>query len=393
MSKLHAAPIHIDDGAALTALEVRARARRIRRQHSKLGLVVVDYLQLMASPSRGENRATEISEISRSLKGLAKELDCPVILLSQLNRDVEKRVGRRPMMSDLRESGAIEQDADTILFLYREEVYDQDCEERLKGVAEVIIGKQRNGPIGKVMPHLPRPLHALRRTTRRRMAPTSRRARRRPKVRNFNDYKRWQAHRATRRVTGTGDGGSSIMESTSGCATWKRSGWLTGIVSAEKRSKNKDVAIVSRESPKVADVAHADADADAGKASTAIAVEGSDGVAAIPECPHEKLIALYHDLLPACPRVEKWTPKRRQAMRSRWRDEAKPNREKHRGYRTLEEGLAYWRRFFAYCAESKFLTGRAPGRDGKPPFVASLAWLTKEENFVKAIEGTYHRDL
>jgi replicative DNA helicase len=151
MGKLHAAPIHIDDGAALTALEVRARARRIKRQHGKLGLVVVDYLQLMASKSQGENRATEISEISRSLKALAKELECPVIALSQLSRKVEERHGRRPMMSDLRESGAIEQDADTILFLYREEVYDQDCAEEWKGVAELIIGKQRNGPIGKVM--------------------------------------------------------------------------------------------------------------------------------------------------------------------------------------------------------------------------------------------------
>jgi replicative DNA helicase len=151
MGKLHAAPIHIDDGASLTALEVRARARRIKRQHGKLGLVVVDYLQLMASKSQGENRATEISEISRSLKALAKELECPVIALSQLSRKVEDRHGRRPMMSDLRESGAIEQDADTILFLYREEVYDQDCAEEWKGVAELIIGKQRNGPIGKVM--------------------------------------------------------------------------------------------------------------------------------------------------------------------------------------------------------------------------------------------------
>jgi len=152
MGRLHDAPIFIDETAALNALEVRTRARRLWRQFGgKLGLVVVDYLQLMSSsdPRSGENRATEISEISRSLKALAKELSVPVIALSQLSRAVEQRNDKRPMMSDLRESGAIEQDADVILFIYRDEVYFPDKPEA-KGRAEVIIGKQRNGPIGKV---------------------------------------------------------------------------------------------------------------------------------------------------------------------------------------------------------------------------------------------------
>jgi replicative DNA helicase len=149
MGRLHEAKVHIDETPALNALEVRARARRLKREYSKLGLVVVDYLQLMSATSQGENRATEISEISRSLKALAKELEVPVIALSQLSRAVEQRNDRRPMMSDLRESGAIEQDADVILFIYRDEVYFPDKEEA-KGRAEVIIGKQRNGPIGRV---------------------------------------------------------------------------------------------------------------------------------------------------------------------------------------------------------------------------------------------------
>ncbi len=149
MGKLHEAPVFIDETAALNALELRARARRLKRQCGKLGLVVVDYLQLMSASSQGENRATEISEISRSLKALAKELDVPVVALSQLSRAVESRNDRRPMMSDLRESGAIEQDADVILFIYRDEVYFPDKPEA-RGLAEVIIGKQRNGPIGKV---------------------------------------------------------------------------------------------------------------------------------------------------------------------------------------------------------------------------------------------------
>src|SRR5437868_2714584 len=148
MAKLHETPIYIDEAGALTALEVRARARRLKRQYSKLGLIVVDYIQLMSASSQGENRATEISEISRGLKALAKELSVPVVALSQLNRSLEQRPNKRPVMSDLRESGAIEQDADLILFIYRDEVYNQDSPD--KGKAEVIIGKQRNGPIGTI---------------------------------------------------------------------------------------------------------------------------------------------------------------------------------------------------------------------------------------------------
>jgi replicative DNA helicase len=149
VGKLHDAPILVDESGALNALELRARARRLHRQYGKLGLIVVDYLQLMQATSEGENRATEISEISRSLKALAKELKVPVVALSQLSRAVEQRTGpKRPIMSDLRESGAIEQDADLILAIYREEVYTPDTPE--KGVAEIIILKQRNGPIGTV---------------------------------------------------------------------------------------------------------------------------------------------------------------------------------------------------------------------------------------------------
>ena len=150
LGKLNEAPIFIDEGAGLSSFDVRARARRLHRQCGKLGLIVVDYLQLMAAPAgrQGENRATEISEISRSLKALAKELDVPVVALSQLNRSVETRPDKRPVMSDLRESGAIEQDADLILFIYRDEVYNPDSTD--KGTAEIIIGKQRNGPIGRV---------------------------------------------------------------------------------------------------------------------------------------------------------------------------------------------------------------------------------------------------
>jgi len=140
--------IYIDETPALSVMEVRARARRLARQCGKLSLIIIDYLQLMSGSSRGENRATEISEISRSLKSLAKELNCPVIALSQLNRGLEQRPNKRPVMSDLRESGAIEQDADLILFIYRDEVYNPDSPD--KGTAEIIIGKQRNGPIGTV---------------------------------------------------------------------------------------------------------------------------------------------------------------------------------------------------------------------------------------------------
>ena len=139
------APLFIDDSAALSPTEIRARARRLQREHG-LGLIVVDYLQLMAVPGSTENRATEISEISRSLKALAKELSVPVIALSQLNRSVEQRTDKRPVMSDLRESGAIEQDADMIVFIYRDEVYNQDTPR--KGIADIVIAKQRNGPIG-----------------------------------------------------------------------------------------------------------------------------------------------------------------------------------------------------------------------------------------------------
>ena len=144
---LSEAPLFIDDTPALTPSDLRARARRVMREHG-LGLIVIDYLQLMQSSKGGENRATEISEISRSLKALAKELNVPVVALSQLNRSLEQRPNKRPVMSDLRESGAIEQDADVIVFIYRDEVYNQDSPE--KGTAEIIIGKQRNGPIGTV---------------------------------------------------------------------------------------------------------------------------------------------------------------------------------------------------------------------------------------------------
>jgi replicative DNA helicase len=148
VGKLDAAPIHVDDTPALNALELRARARRLHRQYGKLGLIVIDYIQLMSASSQGENRATEISEISRSLKGLAKELQCPVIALSQLNRSLEQRPNKRPVMSDLRESGAIEQDADLIIAIYRDEVYNPDSAD--KGKAELLILKQRNGPIGTI---------------------------------------------------------------------------------------------------------------------------------------------------------------------------------------------------------------------------------------------------
>ena len=146
---LSEAPLFIDDTPALSPTELRARARRLVKEHGALGLIVVDYLQLMkVSGFKTDNRTAEISEISRSLKALAKELHVPVIALSQLNRGLEQRQDKRPMMSDLRESGAIEQDADLICFIYRDEVYNEDSPD--KGCAEIIVAKQRNGPIGKV---------------------------------------------------------------------------------------------------------------------------------------------------------------------------------------------------------------------------------------------------
>ena len=137
--------LFIDDSPALTPTEVRARARRLAREYGQLGLIVVDYLQLMQSPSSGDNRVQQISDISRGLKALAKELNVPVVALSQLNRNLEQRPNKRPVMSDLRDSGAIEQDADLIVFVYRDEVYNEDSPD--KGIAEIIIGKQRNGPL------------------------------------------------------------------------------------------------------------------------------------------------------------------------------------------------------------------------------------------------------
>lgn len=148
MNLLHKSRIFIDETPSLSPAELRARARRLKREHD-IGLIVVDYLQLMAVPGTRENRATEIAEISRSLKAIAKELHLPVIALSQLNRALEQRPNRRPVMADLRESGSIEQDADLIVFIYREEVYNQDTPE--KGKAEIIIGKHRNGPTGTVV--------------------------------------------------------------------------------------------------------------------------------------------------------------------------------------------------------------------------------------------------
>jgi replicative DNA helicase len=146
VSKLKDTALYIDDTPALTPTEIRSRARRVAREAGGLGMIMVDYLQLMRVAGFSEGRTAEISEISRNLKAVAKEFDCPMVALSQLNRALEQRPNKRPVNSDLRESGAIEQDADVIMFIYRDEVYHQDSDD--KGVAEIIIGKQRNGPIG-----------------------------------------------------------------------------------------------------------------------------------------------------------------------------------------------------------------------------------------------------
>ena len=146
VTKLKDVPLHIDDTPALSPTEVRSRARKIAREHGQLGMIMLDYMQLMQVAGSTEGRTAEISEISRSLKAIAKEFGCPVVALSQLNRALEGRPNKRPVNSDLRESGAIEQDADVIMFIYRDEVYNEDSPD--KGVAEIIIGKQRNGPIG-----------------------------------------------------------------------------------------------------------------------------------------------------------------------------------------------------------------------------------------------------
>ncbi|MCX5874519.1 MAG: replicative DNA helicase [Deltaproteobacteria bacterium] len=145
-------PLYVDDTPAITTLEIRAKARRLYKEKN-LGMIIVDYLQLMKGPARSDSREKEISDISRSLKALAKELNVPIIALSQLNRKVEERPNKRPQLADLRESGAIEQDADVIIFIYRDEVYNKSEDNPKKGEAEIIIGKQRNGPIGMITAH------------------------------------------------------------------------------------------------------------------------------------------------------------------------------------------------------------------------------------------------
>jgi replicative DNA helicase len=148
LTRLSEATIYIDDNPHLTIMDIRARARRLKKQHGELGIVVVDYLQLMSSRVRSENRQVEVAEMSRGLKILARELKCPVVALSQLSRGLEQRADKRPMLSDLRESGSLEQDADVVMFLYREEAYDAEASVDKRGMAEVLIAKHRNGPTG-----------------------------------------------------------------------------------------------------------------------------------------------------------------------------------------------------------------------------------------------------
>jgi replicative DNA helicase len=148
VGRLGDAPLFIDDNPHCTVMEMRAKARRIRARHGDLGLIVVDYLQLMTTPHRGESRQVEVSELSRGLKILARELDVPVIACSQLNRQLEYRQDKRPMLADLRESGSIEQDADVVCFIYRDEMYNPESDQG--GVAEIIVAKHRNGPAGSV---------------------------------------------------------------------------------------------------------------------------------------------------------------------------------------------------------------------------------------------------
>jgi replicative DNA helicase len=148
LARLAEAPLFIDDNPHLTVMDMRAMCRRLKAAHGDLGLVVVDYLQLMSTPKRGENRQVEVSELSRGLKILARDLDVPVMALSQLNRSLEYRTDKRPMLADLRESGAVEQDADVVCFIYRDDTYNPDSSER--GTAEIIVAKHRNGPTAKV---------------------------------------------------------------------------------------------------------------------------------------------------------------------------------------------------------------------------------------------------
>jgi len=148
MGHLGEAPLYIDDNPHCTVMEMRAKARRIKARHGDLGMIVVDYLQLMSSPGKVESRQNEVSELSRGLKILARELDCPVVALAQLNRQLEYRQDKRPMLADLRESGSIEQDADLVLFIYRDESYNTESDQR--GTAEILVAKHRNGPTGSV---------------------------------------------------------------------------------------------------------------------------------------------------------------------------------------------------------------------------------------------------